>query len=170
MPSPALLSVQPVSDLKLTFVPNPATGTIEVDLTLSPAGDLALVSGVDRLVQMIVLWLLTPQGQNPWDPGYGNPFYLQLGRPVGADHEQLYLDMLDACEQAFLASQDQAAQAGQLTADELVDHFTDQSVTATGPGSTQVSFTVVAKSGAVQGLNLPFAASLSSGQALPIGG
>lgn len=163
MPSP--LSVQPIADFRLTLVPNHDTGEVQVDLGLTNAGDLAVVTGIDRLVQTIVLWLLTPQGQDPWDPGYGNPYYLQLGRPSTAGAEQEYHEMLDACEQAFLAGQDQAAQAGQLTADEMVDHFEDNQVSFLGPGQVVVSFTVVARSGTLRALNLPFAASLSAGQA-----
>lgn len=162
----ATLSQQAVGDWRLTLAPNLATGEVTADLTLTPQGDLALVTGIDRLVQMVILWLLTPQGQNPWDPTYGNPFYTQLGRPTGPDYAEGYLAMLAAAEEAFLTHQDQAARAGQLTPDELVDHFSDETVRVTGAGQLTLSFSIHARSGVGTAVNLPFAAGLAAGQAL----
>lgn len=164
MPSP--LNIQPIGDWRHTFTVNPVTGEIVVDLALAPNGDLNVVTGIDRLVQMVIFWLLTPQGHVPWDPRYGNPFYWQLGRPVNGDVQQTFLDMLDACEHAFLTNQDQAAQAGHLSSDEMVDSFIDNQVNVIAPGQVVVSFTIVARSGASKSLNVPFATNLAAGQGI----
>jgi hypothetical protein len=144
------------------------TGEVVIDMALNSTGDLAIVVGIDRLMQMILIWLLTPLGQVIWEPNFGNPYFAQLGRPVGQSTQQLFLDMLSSCERAFLINQDQAAQAGSLTADEMVDHFQDELVTIVGPGIINVSFTVVARSGAVKEAVVPFATNLAAGQAISV--
>ena len=158
-------SAQTRADFRLAFSPNLVTGEVVQDFVLTPQGDIALVTGIDRLVQMIVLWLLTPLGANPWDPTYGNPYYSQLGRIAGPDLQETYLSILDTCQAAFLATQEQAAQAGQLTQDEMVAKFTNQQVAVVGVGQVMVSFTIVARSGASTSVNVPFASGLASGQA-----
>ena len=155
------LATQPINDWQLALTPN-ADSTITVDFVQTPTGDLALVNGTSRLVQSVLLWLLTPLGANPWDPNYGNPYYAQLGRPIIGSTTQVFSDMLNACEQAFLLSQTQAYQAGQLTNDEMVDHFADNQVTVTGPGQVMVSFTVVAASGTGTSLAVPFSTYTSN--------
>jgi hypothetical protein len=158
-------SAQTRADFRLIFTPNLATGEVVQDFVLTPQGDIALVTGIDRLVQMIILWLLTPLGVNPWDTTYGNPYYSQLGRIAGPDLQETYLAMLDTCQAAFLSTQEQAAQAGQLTQDEMVAKFSAQHISVVGVGQVMVSFTIVAQSGASTSVNVPFASGLASGQA-----
>jgi hypothetical protein len=145
---------QPINDWQLSITPNAQTSEIVVDFVQTNTGDLGQVTGIARLMQSILMWLLTPQGQNPFDPNYGNPFYAELGRPLNQGSQQLFLDMLNACEATFLTNQSQAAQAGQLTDDEMVDHFADNQVTLNGPGVVIVN----------QGMAIPFASIQASGQ------
>ena len=140
--------VQPIADLKMTFAANTA-GQVVVDVPLTSAGDFALVTGINRLVQDIARWLLCPSGQNPFQPQYGNPFYGQLRRPLPARQvaSTSFLAMLEASEAYFLQVQATAAAQGTLSLDEQVDHFENQSVDTSVPGTTVISFVVVSKAG-----------------------
>jgi hypothetical protein len=88
-------------------------------------------------------------GANPFQPQFGNPFYGQLRRPLPSTQSAAsqYLAMLEAAEAYFLQVQATAAANGTLSLDEQVDHFADQSVDTSLPGTAILSFTVISKAG-----------------------
>lgn len=126
-----------------------------VDMDLDPSGDVALVTGAERLVQDIVRWLMCPQGSYPFDPTYGNPLWAQVGRPATATTND-YLAMITHAEAAFLLGQARDAAAGYLSLDEQIATIKDQKVTRPTPNTVTVSFTVVTKAGTALPVILPF--------------
>jgi|GEM_PF-2670825 len=153
----------PTADLKLSFSLN-ADNQLVVDAPFGPSGDLQLVTGINRLIQDIVRWLLTPQGDNPLDPTYGNPLFAELGRPSG-DVGSIFVSMVTQAQNYFLVRQQQMAAQGLLALDEQVQAFTDLQVTI-GDGSVLtigqvlVQFTVISRAGTTAQLVAPFSVTL----------
>jgi hypothetical protein len=155
-------------DLKLLFGIN-AQGTLTVDFARTPNGDLALVTGLPKLVQEIIRWLLSPIGSNPLQPTWGNPLFGLLGQPSGGT--DIMRAMVEQAEASFIALQASAAAQGFLALDEQVDHFENLHIALGGSpnpngvhlpvGTAVISFTVVARSGASQNAFLPFSLTLS---------
>lgn len=148
-----MAQVDPTQDWTLSFTPN-GDGTVTVDLALSPSGDVQFVSGIDRLRQDVLLWLLTPQGCRPLDPTYGNPLYGLLMRPGSVDVSG-YTAIVQQMQDAFVQQQQYAVAQGYLSADEQVDSFTDPVIDASSPGTVVVNFTIVAASGGSASVTLP---------------
>ena len=125
------------------------------DVLPSPAGDVVYVTGVQRLMQDIQLWILTPQGTRFTDPGYGNPLWGLIGQPMGDLGE--YGAMVDAAEQAFIASQAVDVSAGTLSLDEQVSSIQTTSISNPSPSTIAVAFIVYSRAGtqAIASVTLP---------------
>lgn len=143
----------PTSDIWLDYSAG-SNGEIEVDFVHDSSGDYKLASGGDRLRQDVLRWLLTPIGQNPFDPGFGNPLFGLLGRATGS--AQPFLDMLRQAQQYFIQRQSDDAAQGWLSLDEQIDHFGPPTIKNPSPGVVTLSFLIYTKSASSVSVTAPF--------------
>src|SRR4051794_7593196 len=116
---------QPVADLGITYTPSGDTsGTVVVDIALSPAGDAQLVAGKARLAQDMARFLATPVGAHFADPSYGTSLWQTIGRPAETSDE-VYISAVEELESSFLHGQTVAAAAGYLALDSQLESITD---------------------------------------------
>jgi hypothetical protein len=137
---------QPVADLAITYTPSTTSGSVVVDLSLSPAGDAALVVGKARLAQDMARWLATPVGSQFSDPSFGSSLWAVLGRPSEASDET-YISAVEELESSLLHSQTVAAAAGYLDLAAQIESVEDTRVDRSVPGQVAVGFTVRTRSG-----------------------
>lgn len=163
----ALATPNPTADIKLVFSQLP-DGRLGVDYALTPSGDLAFVTGINRLVQEVTRWLLTPRGNNPFDPTYGNALFSLMGRPANQD-TSAFIAMVDQTQADLVSRQSTEAASGFLALDEQIDHFenvTAQLQTGQGGGlqlgSVLLGFTVISKGGASKTLIVPFTLTVAA--------
>jgi phage baseplate assembly protein W len=145
----------PTADIGLIYT---APGVLDasagqVELALTPAGDLQRVVGLRRLQQDITRWLLTPRGAVPFEPSYGNPLLVLWGRPVDLALSDV-ASMVASAEDDFVQRQALAAAQGYLALDEQVDHFENVQIDQPTPMAISVTFTVVARSGSAAPLTI----------------
>ena len=151
MPVPSF--VTPTADLALSFTPSAIGGPLVVDFVLTPAGDLALVTGVDRLAQDVTKALYTPLGADPFNPTYGNALINEIGHPVQPTTDY-YIDLLHQFEADFIAKQATDAAAGFLSLDEQADRFEELNVQILNGTLLTITLRVVAKSSASAAVNV----------------
>lgn len=148
------------SDIGLFYSVDPITHQLTVDFRLTPSSDLLLVTGVERVKQDVLRWLLTPQGST-LDPDYGNPFLTLWRSPMEAD-VSLYEAMIEQAEADFIARQSHAAAQGFIDDTSLIDRFDDTHVDLAVPGLVVVSFTVVTRSGDAARTVAPFSLTVGA--------
>lgn len=140
----------PYGDVGATWTPVDSSpyGQVLVELAITPAADMAVVFGFNRMVQEIVRWLYTPPGSDPLNPDYGNPLWTVLGTPWGLGVDAYQQLILQGCD-TFITWQAEAFRQGWISQDAMVDHFEQVVVVLGADGvSLNVNMVAVSKTGA----------------------
>ncbi len=130
-------------DFKVVRRENPLTRALTIDFEIAPNGDLAVVTGIDLLVQTVTRWVTLRVGAYPFRPTYGNPILDLPGQAAPADPSGEIVALLQVAEATFLQAQAQAASRGQLSPTETATAFgAAQVARGPNPGQYQLTFTV----------------------------
>jgi hypothetical protein len=120
----------PTTDLGMSFTTTP-DGQVVLDYRVGADGDLALVSGTDRLAQDVTKWLYTPPGADPFTPEAGNTLYADVGQPAAPDLSA-YAQTIDATLTDFAARQQADLAAGTLVAESVLASWDPPALTRSG--------------------------------------
>jgi len=160
-PLGAALAVIPVAPPTELYVAPPAPLSAPADLAigrdgefaLTPTGDLALVSGTDRLVQDLWMLAVTPLGAAVIDPAYGDAFAGMVGGRL-PDASALAAAVAGVQQAATGLHRTRAAQGNQPGADELLASV-DVTGAQAGADALSVDLDVTTASGQRAGLSVP---------------
>lgn len=143
---------QQTPDLSMPLTIDWTTGAATIDLALTPSGDLALVTGITKLVQAVSRFLMTPKGSLVSQPGYGNSLLYQVGMS-GGDRDVVARQMLAEAEAWFHVQADLHPQ-GALDRLTLID--TSVGPSQNDPKYLKVTFRVTSRAGEFEEVSLPF--------------
>lgn len=128
-----------------TYLTSDSYGTLMVNFVQAPNYELQTVSGTSRLVQNITRWIITPKGYLVFSPDFGNPMLNALGQAT-ADIAGDYMVWLKACEYEYLIFQQNQIALNQISSDEIIDHFEQETIGLVNAFTVSIDFTVVAQS------------------------
>ncbi|MDB5057277.1 MAG: hypothetical protein JWO59_749 [Chloroflexi bacterium] len=138
----------PDADFTCVVTQDPVTGQLSAGFVLAPDGDLAVVSGMDRLLQDVTLELMIATGDNPFLPDQGSDSGALVGRVI-KDPTSVYVALMAQVEQKLVARHEADMTAGHRTKQAALDHIRVDNVDATSQlGAILVTYTVASASGA----------------------
>jgi len=140
---PTNLPAQTPVDFKVIRYNDPVTRQLTIDFQYAPNGDLAVVAGLDLLLQTVTRWMTLRVGGFPFRPTYGNPVLDLPGQATPADPTSEITALVQVAEATFLQAQAQAAARGQLSPAETATAFgAPQVAKGAKPGQYLLTFTV----------------------------